>query len=149
LTGFAELARKVRLQPSFLWEMLAGHTLSPNEFISSISDVQNLDWSISREARFVAACGDACLQKPTQLQKASVEQIWSSWRYEKQAPKSANAAERVNQLKRTGEYETALQVALAEVKLEEQGGPPDWRAGDGPLVLLGSGHDLSEAQAIR
>jgi hypothetical protein len=28
----------------------------------------------------------------------------------------------VNQLKRIGEYETALQVALAEVRLEEQGG---------------------------
>src|SRR5713101_65454 len=62
------------------------------------------------------------LQKAPILQKASVEQIWSSWRYEKPAPISANAAERVNQLKRIGEYETALQVALAEVKLEEQGG---------------------------
>jgi len=71
------------------------------------------------------------LQKPTHLQKASVEQIWSSWRYEKQAPKSANAAERVNQLKRTGEYETALQVALAEVRLEEQGGR---RAGEHAMV---------------
>jgi hypothetical protein len=28
----------------------------------------------------------------------------------------------VNQLKRTGEYETALQVALAEIRLEEKGG---------------------------
>ena len=60
-------------------------------------------------------------QKAPVLQKASVEQIWSSWRYEK-PPTSANAAEHVNQLKRIGEYEKALQVALAEVKLEEQGG---------------------------
>ena len=89
------------------------------------------------------------LQKPAPLQKASVEQIWSSWRHEKQAPKSADAAERLNQLKRIGEYETALQVALAEVRLEEQGRPQDWRARNGPLVLLGSGHDLSEAEAIR
>ena len=69
----------------------------------------------------------AFLQKPAPLQKASVEEIWSSWRYEKQlsekqAPKSADAVDRVNQLKRIGEYETALQVALAEVRLEEQGG---------------------------
>jgi len=88
------------------------------------------------------------LQKPAPLQKASVEQIWNSWRYEKQAPekqapKSADAAERVNQLKRIDEHETALQVALAEVRLEEQGRPQDWRARNGPLVLLGSGHDLS------
>jgi hypothetical protein len=62
------------------------------------------------------------LQTAPVLQKASVEQIWSSWRYERPAPTSATAAERVNQLKRIGEYETALQVALAEVKLEEQGG---------------------------
>src|SRR5216684_2532074 len=62
------------------------------------------------------------LEKAPVLQKASVEQIWSSWRYEKPAPTSASAAERVNQLKRIGEYEKALQVALAEVKLEEQGG---------------------------
>jgi len=64
------------------------------------------------------------LQKPAPLQKASVEQIWNSWRYEKQAPekqapKSADAADQVNELKRIGEYETALQVALAEVRLEE------------------------------
>jgi hypothetical protein len=67
------------------------------------------------------------LQKAAPLQKASVEQIWNSWRYEKQAPekqapKSADAADQVNWLKRIGEYETALQVALAEVRLEEQGG---------------------------
>ena len=80
---------------------------------------------------------------PAYLQKASVEQIWSSWRHEKHAPKSADAAERVNQLKRIDEHETALQVALAEVRLEEQGRPQDWRARNGPLVLLGSGHDLS------
>jgi hypothetical protein len=48
------------------------------------------------------------LQKPAHLQKASVEQIWSSWRYEKQAPKSIDATERVNQLKRVGDYKTAL-----------------------------------------
>jgi hypothetical protein len=64
----------------------------------------------------------AFLQKPANLPKASVEQIWSSWRHEKQAPKPADAAERVNQLKPIDEYETALQVALAEVRLEEQGG---------------------------
>jgi hypothetical protein len=68
---FAEFARKARLHPPFLWEMIAG---------------------------------------------------LSSWRHEKQAPKSADADERLNQLKRIGEYETALQVALAEVRLEEQGG---------------------------
>jgi hypothetical protein len=60
------------------------------------------------------------LQTAPVLPKASVEQIWSSWRCEKPAPTSANAAERVNQLKRIGEYETALQVALAEVKLEQK-----------------------------
>jgi hypothetical protein len=32
LNGFAEFARKVRLHPPFLWEMIAGLTLSPNEF---------------------------------------------------------------------------------------------------------------------
>jgi hypothetical protein len=57
----------------------------------------------------------------TPVQKASVEEIWSSWRYEEPAPKPVNAAERVNQLKRLGEYEKALQIALAEVALEEQG----------------------------
>jgi acyl-CoA reductase-like NAD-dependent aldehyde dehydrogenase len=62
------------------------------------------------------------LQKAPVLPKASVEQIWSSWRYEKPAPTSVNAAERVNQLKRISEYEQALRLALAEVKLEEQGG---------------------------
>jgi len=41
------------------------------------------------------------LQKPAPLQKASVEQIWNSWRYEKQAPekqapKSADTADQVN-----------------------------------------------------
>jgi hypothetical protein len=62
------------------------------------------------------------LQKGPVLPKASVEQIWSSWRYEKPAPTSPKAAERVNQLKRIGEHEQALRLALAEVKLEEQGG---------------------------
>jgi hypothetical protein len=32
----------------------------------------------------------AFLQKPAPLQKASVEQIWNSWRYEKQAPTIVN-----------------------------------------------------------
>jgi hypothetical protein len=32
LIGFAAFARKVRLHPPFHWEMIAGHTLSPNEF---------------------------------------------------------------------------------------------------------------------
>lgn len=91
--------------------------------ISSISNVENLACSTSREARCVAASETPPYQqKAPVLQKASVEQIWSSWRYEKPAPASANAAEHLNQLKRIGEYERALQVALAEVKLEEQGG---------------------------
>jgi hypothetical protein len=74
------------------------------------------------------------------LPTASVEAIWSSWRYEEPAvrtttetqprpqveprPKSTNLAERVNQLKRLGEYEKALEVALAEVARDEQEGPP-------------------------
>jgi hypothetical protein len=32
LTGVAAFAQKVRLQPPFLWEMLAEHTLSRSEF---------------------------------------------------------------------------------------------------------------------
>ena len=32
LIGFAAFARKVRLHPPFHREMIAGHTLSPNEF---------------------------------------------------------------------------------------------------------------------
>lgn len=55
------------------------------------------------------------------LQKASVEEIWSSWRYEPEPPKRGNPAERVNHLKRLGEYEKALEVALHEISLEEQG----------------------------
>jgi hypothetical protein len=61
LTGFAEFARKVRLHPPFHWEMIAGHTLSQTNLVSSISNVQNLDWSISREARFGPAPGDTCI----------------------------------------------------------------------------------------
>jgi len=61
-------------------------------------------------------------ETPTHLQKASVEQIWSSWRYEKSAPKLVGAAEQVKQLRRIGEYEKALRVALAEIEQEEQGG---------------------------
>ena len=34
------------------------------------------------------------LQKPAPLQKASVEQIWSSWRYEKQLPTAGVKASR-------------------------------------------------------
>jgi hypothetical protein len=37
-------------------------------------------------------------------------------------PSSANAAERVNQLKRLGEYDKALQIALSEIEREEQDG---------------------------
>jgi hypothetical protein len=48
-------ARKVRLHPPFLREMIAGHTSSPNNLVSGISNVKNLDWSISRETRFVSA----------------------------------------------------------------------------------------------
>jgi hypothetical protein len=60
-------------------------------------------------------------ETPTPLQRASVEEIWSSWRYQTPVlqpanatqpasakltkPRSANAAERVNQLKRAGEYD--------------------------------------------
>ena len=74
--------------------------------------------------------------------RSSVEELWSSWRHEKvvarpdtRAPietptelqavqsRSASPAERVNQLKRLGEYGQALQVALAEIRREEQGPP--------------------------
>ena len=70
--------------------------------------------------------------------RAHVEEIWSSWRYQAPAPqpanateptstkvtppRSANAAERVNQLKRLGEYDKALQIALSEIEREEQDG---------------------------
>jgi hypothetical protein len=71
--------------------------------------------------------------------RAHVEEIWSSWRYQAPAPQptnltpqsepakvtqpsSANAAERVNQLKRLGEYDKALQIALSEIEREEQDG---------------------------
>ena len=86
----------------------------------------------------------ALLQKPAHLQKASVEQIWSSWRHEKQAPKSAEAAERLNQLKGIGEYETALQVALAEVRLEERGGR---RTGERAIVPIGA-HEARAAKFL-
>jgi hypothetical protein len=70
---------------------------------------------------------------------SAVEEIWSSWRYAKaalvseskttnQAPfepwtlraKPATSAELVHQFKRQGEYRRALQVALSEIKREEQ-----------------------------
>jgi acyl-CoA reductase-like NAD-dependent aldehyde dehydrogenase len=91
----------------------------------------------------------ASLQKPAQLQKASVEQIWSSWRHEKHAPKSADAAERVNQLKRIDEHETALQVALAEVRLEEQGGRRTGEHAMVPWYYWGAATIFPDAQAIR
>jgi hypothetical protein len=69
---------------------------------------------------------------------ASVEEIWSSWRYQAPAPqpvnatqptsakvtppRSANAAERVNQLKRLGEYDKALRIALSEIEQDEAEG---------------------------
>jgi hypothetical protein len=68
-----------------------------------------------------------------------VEEIWSSWRYDKLAPrsegkttnetspgpwtlraKSATSAELVHQLKWQGRYEQALQIALSEIEREEQ-----------------------------
>ncbi|WJR81427.1 hypothetical protein [Bradyrhizobium sp. NP1] len=79
-------------------------------------------------------------------QTASVEEIWNSWRYSapppaprapsetaqkpdtppkresRPPPKSANAAGRVNQLKRLGEYEMALRVVLGEIEREEESG---------------------------
>jgi hypothetical protein len=70
--------------------------------------------------------------------RAHVEEIWSSWRYQAPAPqptnlnqfepakvtrpRSANAAERVNQLKRLGDYDKALQITLSEIEREEQDG---------------------------
>jgi hypothetical protein len=139
----------VRLHPPFLWEMIAGAYISPSEFSKAAFPFSTLIGRF-RAKRVSSPPPDppAFLQKPAHLQKASVEQIWSSWRYEKQAPKSIDPAERVNQLKRVGDYETALQVALAEVRLEEQGGR---RTGEQAMVpgTTGSGHDLSEAQAIR
>jgi hypothetical protein len=70
---------------------------------------------------------------------SAVEEIWSSWRYAKEAPaseskttkqappkpwtlrtKPATSAELVDQFKRQGEYQRALQVALSEIKREEQ-----------------------------
>jgi hypothetical protein len=82
----------------------------------------------------------------TPLQKASVEEIWRSWRYEKPAPQPtsitpstsvtrpnpANVAERVNQLKRRGEHDEALQITLSEVEREEHDGAR--RAGGHPMV---------------
>lgn len=72
------------------------------------------------------------------LCSSAVEEIWSSWRYEKGAsrsenkstsetprgprtlqPKAAASAELVHQLKRQGKYEQALQVALSEIEREE------------------------------
>ncbi|MBR0963720.1 hypothetical protein JQ554_06360 [Bradyrhizobium diazoefficiens] len=88
-------------------------------------------------------------------QTAVVEEIWSSWRYGKQGPsspatpapapsaeappsssaearlKTSNAAELVNQLKRRGEYDEALRLALSEIKDEEKSGP---RGGGRQLV---------------
>jgi len=68
------------------------------------------------------------------LRTASVEEIWSTWRYEKPdkpaevarqsaselRQKSANRAEQVNQLKRVGEYEKALHIVLSEIEREEK-----------------------------
>jgi hypothetical protein len=84
----------------------------------------------------------------TPLQRASVEEIWSSWRYQTPAPqpanaiqpgsakvtqpRSANAAERVNQLKRLGEYDKALQTALSEIERDEDEGVR--RVGGHPMV---------------
>jgi hypothetical protein len=74
---------------------------------------------------------------------SAVEEIWSSWRYEKGAPPSdgnkktaeplprpralqqnpvATPAELVHQLKRQGEYRQALEVALSEIEREEKDG---------------------------
>ena len=69
---------------------------------------------------------------------SSVEEIWSSWRYEKVARSEEGAASetraaprvsryktsalaRVHRLRRQGEYEQALQIALAEIEQEESG----------------------------
>ena len=67
-------------------------------------------------------------ETPTYLQTTSIEQIWNSWRYEKSAPKSVDAAEQVKQLKRSGQYEKALRVALAEIRREEDQGTPTTRS---------------------
>jgi hypothetical protein len=92
----------------------------------------------------------------TLLQKASVEEIWRSWRYEKPAPQPtsttqstsvsrpnlANVAERVNQLERLGEHDEALQITLSKVEREEHDGAR--RAGGHPMVPW----DYWEAAAI-
>jgi hypothetical protein len=70
---------------------------------------------------------------------SAVEEIWSSWRYDKATPKSeggttnetsprpgtlratpATSAELVHRLKWQGQYEQALQIALSEIEREEQ-----------------------------
>jgi hypothetical protein len=76
----------------------------------------------------------------TASQKAFVEEIWSTWRYEKPASQSANvipqrpehAAERVSKLKRLGEYDKALQITLSEVEREERDGV---RSGGGRAMV--------------
>jgi hypothetical protein len=65
----------------------------------------------------------------TPSKRAAVEEIWSSWRYQKLVSqpvatpprKPAKLAERVNQPMRLGEYDQALQMTLSEVEREEQG----------------------------
>jgi hypothetical protein len=81
-------------------------------------------------------------EKPSSSGSSAVEEIWSSWRYEKAAPPSdgnktaaepqhrprtlqqdsISSAELVHQLKRQGEYQQALEVALSEIKREEKEG---------------------------
>ena len=55
----------------------------------------------------------------------------------------------MNQLKRIDEHETALQVALAEVRLEEQGGRKTGEHAMVPWYCWGAATIFPDAQAIR
>jgi len=78
--------------------MIAGAYISPNEFSKAAFPIFRTLIGRFRAKRVSSPPPDppTFLQKPAHLQKASVEQISSSWRYEKQAPKSMDPAERVN-----------------------------------------------------
>lgn len=143
----------------------AGHELSPHR-IRDIASVRRFDqdWAANADIGMLKSLLHRLRVKRTpapgaptaHLQKASVEQIWSTWRFEKpasepprnpasrpptgnprvdppirrsvrseqkppsQVVRPASLAERVAQLKRMGEYEDALELALLEIVREEK-----------------------------
>jgi hypothetical protein len=121
-SAIAEVVQKNRLQRLLSWadDLLQAVSVT---LVSNVSNVQSFIWQISRQTNFVAFRDD------NTSKRAAVEEIWSSWRYEKLvsppvpilAPKPAKLAERVNQLMRLREYDQALQMTLSEVEREEQG----------------------------